>query len=124
METMEMEIMNEPINVTDDAFEKAVLKSDVPVLVDFWAPWCGPCKMVEPILNKFASEYAGKLLVTRVNTDENSKWATEYGIQGIPTILFISGGKVLHRQVGAVPEIYLREIVDTMLNTVEEDSES
>lgn len=124
METMEMEKMNEPINVTDDAFEKAVLKSEVPVLVDFWAPWCGPCKMVEPILNKFASEYAGKLLVTRVNTDENSKWATEYGIQGIPTILFISGGKVLHRQVGAVPEIYLREIVDTMLNTVEEDSES
>lgn len=124
METMEMEIMNEPINVTDDAFEKAVLKSEVPVLVDFWAPWCGPCKMVEPILNKFASEYAGKLLVTRVNTNENSKWATEYGIQGIPTILFINGGKVLHRQVGAVPEIYLREIVDTMLNTVEEDSES
>lgn len=124
METMEMEKMNEPINVTDDAFEKAVLKSEVPVLVDFWAPWCGPCKMVEPILNKFASEYAGKLLVTRVNTDENSKWATEYGIQGIPTILFISGGKILHRQVGAVPEIYLREIVDTMLNTVEEDSES
>lgn len=124
METMEMEKMNEPINVTDDAFEKAVLKSEVPVLVDFWAPWCGPCKMVEPILNKFASEYAGKLLVTRVNTDENSKWATEYGIQGIPTILFISGGKVLHRQVGAVPEIYLREIVDTMLNTVEEDSEN
>ncbi|MEE8569142.1 MAG: thioredoxin [Anaerolineales bacterium] len=121
---MEMEKMNEPINVTDDAFEKAVLKSEVPVLVDFWAPWCGPCKMVEPILNKFASEYAGKLLVTRVNTDENSKWATEYGIQGIPTILFISGGKILHRQVGAVPEIYLREIVDTMLNTVEEDSES
>jgi len=123
METMEMEMMNEPINVTDDAFEKAVLKSEVPVLVDFWAPWCGPCKMVEPILNKFASEYAGKLLVTRVNTDENPKWATEYGIQGIPTLLFINGGKILHRQVGAVPEIYLREMVDTMLNTVEEDSE-
>jgi len=124
METTEMEMMNEPINVTDDAFEKAVLKSEVPVLVDFWAPWCGPCKMVEPILNKFASEYAGKLLVTRVNTDENSKWATEYGVQGIPTILFISGGKVLHRQVGAVPEIYLREIVDTMLTTIEEDRDS
>ena len=124
METTEMEMMNEPINVTDDAFEKAVLKSEVPVLVDFWAPWCGPCKMVEPILNKIAFEYAGKLLVTRVNTDENPKWATEYGVQGIPTILFISGGKVLHRQVGAVPEIYLREIVDTMLNTIEEDRES
>lgn len=124
MEIMEMEMMNEPINVTDDAFEKAVLKSELPVLVDFWAPWCGPCKMVEPIVNKFASEYAGKLLITRVNTDDNPKWATEYGIQGIPTILFINGGKVLHRQVGAVPEIYLREMVDTMLNTVEEDSES
>jgi thioredoxin 1 len=123
METMEMEMMNEPINVTDDAFEKAVLKSEVPVLVDFWAPWCGPCKMVEPTLNKFASEYAGKLRVTRVNTDENSKWATEYGIQGIPTILFINRGKILHRQVGAVPEKYLREMVDTMLNTIEEDSE-
>ena len=124
METMEREMINEPINVTDDAFEKAILKSEVPVLVDFWAPWCGPCKMVEPILNKFASEYAGKLLVTRVNTDENSKWATEYGVQGIPTILFINGGKILHQQVGAVPEIYLREMVDTMLNTIEEASQS
>jgi len=124
MEILEMDMINEPINVTDDAFEKAVLKSKVPVLVDFWAPWCGPCKMVEPILDKFAAEYAGKLLVTRVNTDEYSKWATEYGVQGIPTILFIRSGKVLHRQVGAVPEIYLREMVDTMLNTVEEGIES
>jgi len=124
MEILEMDMINEPINVTDDAFEKVVLKSKVPVLVDFWAPWCGPCKMVEPILDKFAAEYAGKLLVTRVNTDEYSKWATEYGVQGIPTILFIRSGKVLHRQVGAVPEVYLREMVDTMLNTVEEGIES
>ena len=124
METLEMDMINEPIHVTDDAFEKVVLKSKVPVLVDFWAPWCGPCKMVEPILDKFAAEYAGKLLVTRVNTDEFSKWATEYGVQGIPTILFIRSGKVLHRQVGAVPEVYLREMVDTMLNTVEEGIES
>lgn len=119
-----MDMINEPIHVTDDAFEKVVLKSKVPVLVDFWAPWCGPCKMVEPILDKFAAEYAGKLLVTRVNTDEYSKWATEYEVQGIPTILFVRSGKVLHRQVGAVPEIYLREMVDTMLNTVEEGIES
>lgn len=124
MEILEMDMINEPIHVTDDAFEKVVLKSKVPVLVDFWAPWCGPCKMVEPILDKFAAEYAGKLLVTRVNTDEYSKWATEYGVQGIPTILFIRSGKVLHRQVGAVPEVYLREMVDTMLNTVEEGIES
>lgn len=124
METLEMDMINEPIHVTDDAFEKVVLKSKVPVLVDFWAPWCGPCKMVEPILDKFAAEYAGKLLVTRVNTDEYSKWATEYEVQGIPTILFVRSGKVLHRQVGAVPEIYLREMVDTMLNTVEEGIES
>lgn len=124
METLEMDMINEPIHVTDDAFEKVVLKSKVPVLVDFWAPWCGPCKMVEPILDKFAAEYAGKLLVTRVNTDEYSKWATEYEVQGIPTILFVRSGKVIHRQVGAVPEIYLREMVDTMLNTVEEGIES
>jgi thioredoxin 1 len=107
--------MNEPIHVTDDAFEKVVLKSPLPVIVDFWAPWCGPCKMVAPLLDKIAKENEGKLIVAKVNTDENPKWAQQYGVQGIPTMLFISGGKVVHQQVGALPETLLKQIVTNFL---------
>ncbi|MEP0804122.1 MAG: thioredoxin [Chloroflexota bacterium] len=108
----------EPINVTDAAFEKTVLQSPIPVIVDFWAPWCGPCRMVAPILEKLAKEYDGKLLVAKVNTDENPEWMMKYGIQGIPTMLFISGGKVVHRQVGALPERMLRDTVSQFLEVV------
>jgi len=110
--------MNEPIHVTDDAFEKVVLKSTLPVIVDFWAPWCGPCKMVAPILDKIANEYEGKLIVAKVNTDENQKYATQYGVQGIPTMLFMSGGKVVHQQVGALPESLLKQVVTQFLDVV------
>jgi thioredoxin 1 len=108
-------MIDEPIHVTDAAFEKTVIKSTIPVIVDFWAPWCGPCKMVEPVLEKLAKEYTGKLLVTKVNTDENSEWARKYGVQGIPTMLFVSAGKIVHRQVGALPEPMLRTIVTQFL---------
>ena len=108
--------MNEPIHVNDAAFEKTVLKSTLPVIVDFWAPWCGPCKMVAPILEKFAKEYDGKLIVAKVNTDENQEWASRYGVQGIPTMLFVYDGKVVHRQVGSVPEPMLREALDQFLD--------
>jgi len=111
-------MFSEPIHVTDAAFETTVLQSTLPVIVDFWAPWCGPCRMVAPILDKIATEYAGKLIVSKVNTDENSEWATKYGVQGIPTMLFVAGGKVVHQQVGAVPEPYLRDMVDEFLNSV------
>jgi thioredoxin 1 len=111
-------MIEEPVHVTDAAFEKAVLQSQLPVIVDFWAPWCGPCRMVGPILDKIAKEYAGKLIVSKVNTDENSEWATKFGVQGIPTMLFVSGGKVVHQQVGSVPEPYLRDMVDEFLNSI------
>ena len=97
-------MISEPIHVTDDAFEKTVLGAELPVIVDFWAPWCGPCKMVAPILDKLAKEYSGELLVTKVNTDENPQWAGQFGVQGIPTMLFVANGKVVHSQVGALPE--------------------
>lgn len=104
-------MIDTPIHVTDAAFEKTVLQSSLPVVVDFWAPWCGPCKMVAPILDKLAKEFAGKVIVAKVNTDDNPEWAQRYGVQGIPTMLFIANGKVVHRQVGALPERMLREVL-------------
>ena len=120
-------MFSEPINVTDESFERAVLESALPVVVDFWAPWCGPCKMVAPALEQIAAEYAGKLVVAKVNTDGNQNWMMQYGIQGIPTMLFISAGKLVHQQVGAVPEPFLRDMVDEFIRTVDEakaDSET
>ncbi len=104
-----------PVHVTDAAFEKTVLQSETPVIVDFWAPWCGPCKAVAPMLDKLASEYAGKVVIAKVNTDDNPEWAMKYGVQGIPTMLFVAGGKIVHRQVGAMPERMLREAVSQFL---------
>jgi thioredoxin 1 len=114
----DLSMVNEPIHVTDAAFEKSVLHSSLPVLVDFWAPWCGPCRMVAPVLDKLASELAGKLIVAKVNTDENNEWATKYGVQGIPTMLLFADGKIVHRQVGALPEAMLREVVNQFLEVV------
>ena len=113
-----MTMLNEPIHVTDAAFEKTVLQSSVPVIVDFWAPWCNPCKMVAPILDKLANEYAGKIIVAKVNTDENPEWMMKYGIQGIPTMLFVANGKIVHRQVGALPERMLRDVVTQFMEVV------
>lgn len=113
-------MIKEPINVTDEAFEKTVLESSLPVVVDFWAPWCGPCKMVAPILDKIAEEKAGKLIVAKVNTDEHSEWAMKYGVQGIPTMLLIYDGKIVNRQVGALPEPMLREVIEQFLDAVKD----
>ena len=111
-------MISEPVHVTDQAFEKAVLQSTLPVIVDFWAPWCNPCKMIAPTLEKLAKEHSGKLLVAKVNTDENAEWAQKYGVQGIPTLLFVANGKIVHRQTGAVPEGPLRDIVTEFLEVV------
>ncbi len=113
-------MITEPVHVTDAAFEKTVLQSDIPVVVDFWAPWCGPCKMIAPALEKIAKENAGKLLVAKVNTDENPEWAMKFGVQGIPTMLFVYDGKIVHRQVGALPEPAIRNIITQFLSVVGE----
>ena len=113
-------MIDEPIHVTDDAFEKTVMQSELPVVVDFWAPWCGPCRMVAPTLDKLAKEYAGKLLIAKVNTDNDAMWAQKFGVQGIPTMLFVADGKVVHQQVGALPEPMLRSTVEQFMNVVNE----
>ena len=110
--------MTAPIHVTDSEFEATVLKSPVPVIVDFWAPWCGPCRQVAPSLEKIAEEYDGKLIVAKVNTDEDPQWSQAYEVSGIPTLLFVAGGKIVHRQVGAAPLGYLKRIVDQFLEVV------
>ena len=112
-------MIEEPINVTDAAFQKAVIENTLPVIVDFWAPWCGPCRMVAPILDKVAKENAGRLIVAKVNTDENQEWAGKYGVQGIPTMLMLKDGKIVHRQVGALPEPMLKDTVKQFLEVCE-----
>jgi thioredoxin 1 len=111
-------MITEPIHVTDGNFEKTVIQSTLPVIVDFWAPWCNPCKAIAPFLEGIAKDYAGKLLVAKVNTDEDSDWALKYKVQGIPNLLFIYNGKVIHQQVGSLPEPMLREVVDQFLQTI------
>ncbi len=117
-------MQSEPLNVTDAAFEKTVLQSNLPVVVDFWAPWCGPCKMVAPTLDKLAKEYAGKLLIAKVNTDNHPQWAQKYGVRGIPTMLFVAGGNVVHRQTGALPEPMLRQVVGQFLEAAAQAEEA
>ncbi len=113
-------MISEPVNVTDSAFEKTVLQSKTPVVVDFWAPWCGPCKMVAPTLEELAKEYSGRLLITKVNVDDNHEWADKFGVRGIPTMLFIANGKVVHQQTGALPEQLLRDVVSQFLQVVDQ----
>jgi len=110
--------MSEPIHVKDDVFENTVMKSAVPVIVDFWAPWCVPCKQVAPSLEKIAQEYDGKLIVAKVNTDEDAEWASRFQVSGIPTMLFVADGKIVHEQVGVVPYGYLKQIVEKFLEVV------
>jgi thioredoxin 1 len=104
-----------PTAVTDATFEQQVLKSPIPVLVDFWASWCAPCRMVAPVLEQLAKEYSGRLRIVKLNVDENPHFAGRYGVQGIPTMLIIQNGTVVDRIVGAVSKEHLRAKLDTLL---------
>ena len=99
----------EPVHVSDEAFEEVVLKSEVPVLVDFWAPWCGPCRMIAPIVEDLAQDYQGRALIAKINTDENVQVAGQLGIMGIPTLILFKDGQEVDRVVGYAQRAALEE---------------
>jgi thioredoxin 1 len=109
-------IVSEIVHTTDAAFDQDVVKSSQPVLLDFWAEWCGPCKMIAPILDTIAAEYKDKLRVVKLNIDENPKTPPKYNIRGIPTLLLFRNGAVAAQQVGAVSKAQLESFLDTHLN--------
>lgn len=107
--------MSKIITLTDDSFEEDVLKAKNLVLVDFWAAWCGPCKMIAPILDEIAEEYEGKLTVAKLNIDENPEAAPTYGVRGIPALLLFKEGKVVATKVGANPKAAIKAFIDENL---------
>ena len=107
--------MGKPNAVSDGDFESAVLQSDIPVMVDFWAEWCGPCKMVAPVVEELANIYDGKIKFTKLDVDANPVTAGTYSVRSIPTLLFFNKGKPIQQVVGAVPKQVLQETIDTIL---------
>ena len=104
---------NQILYVTDDSFEEEVLNSDIPVLVDYWAEWCGPCKMIAPILDEIIGDYAGKIKIAKLNIDENPNTPPKFGIRGIPTLMLFKNGEVEATKVGAVSKSQLTAFIDS-----------
>lgn len=103
------------LEITDATFEETVLKSDKPVMVDFWAAWCGPCRMVGPIIDDISKEYEGKAVVAKLDVDANQEFAAKYGVRNIPTVLIFQNGEVVGRQVGVAPKTTYAEALDQLL---------
>jgi thioredoxin 1 len=103
------------IEITDANFEELVVKSDKPVMIDFWAVWCGPCRMIAPIVEEMTGEYEGKAVIGKVDVDSNPGVAMKYGIRNIPTVLFVKGGEVVDKQVGAAPKAAFTAKLDALL---------
>jgi thioredoxin 1 len=103
------------VQISDDTFESEVLKSPVPVLIDFWAPWCGPCRAIAPIVDQLADEYAGKLKIVKLNVDDNPRTPANYGVRGIPNLILFKNGKVEQQIVGAVPKAHLVKAISTVV---------
>ena len=103
------------LEITDANFEETVLKSDKPVMVDFWAAWCGPCRMVGPIIDQISEEYADKAVVGKVDVDANQEFAAKYGVRNIPTVLIFQNGEVVGRQVGVAPKNAYTDAIDGLL---------
>ena len=101
--------------VGDSSFEESVLKSDIPVLIDFWAPWCAPCKSIAPLLEEVAEEFAGKIQISKMNVDDNPRTPSEYNIRSIPNLVFFKGGQVVHQLVGAVPKDRLVAAIEEVI---------
>lgn len=103
------------LNVTNENFQAEVMDSDIPVVIDFWAPWCGPCKMIAPVMDELVDEYGDKVKFVKINTDEARDIAVKYGIMSIPNIKIFRGGEVIDSMAGAVPKQYLKEFIDKAL---------
>ena len=104
--------MSEVLHINDADFETAVVQSDIPVLVDFWAPWCGPCKMIAPVLDELAPEFAGKVKIVKMNVDDNQATPAQFGVRSIPTLLLIKNGQIVASQVGALPKTQLANFIN------------